>query len=113
MFASNPDQPFNSPMARKLIEYVSRKANAPCNEPAARERHSSQRRVLRDNVSPVSQSLSMRVARRSVRSRGHVVTDNELQAQEWLDDRLAAFYHEGHGLWPRLRRFFGGHHRAG
>jgi hypothetical protein len=36
------------------------------------------------------------------------ITNDELSAQEWLDDRLMAFYHEKHDLWPRVRRFLSG-----
>jgi hypothetical protein len=36
---------------------------------------------------------------------------DELRSQEWLDDRLVAFYDKRHGLWPRLRRFFAGSHQ--
>lgn len=37
-----------------------------------------------------------------------MVAEDELKAQAWLDERLTAFYHRGHGLWPRVCRFFAG-----
>jgi hypothetical protein len=59
----------------------------------------------RNAISPVSLNPSVRPTHRSGLGR-HSITADELRAQAWLDDRLVAFYREGHGLWPRVRRIF-------
>lgn len=66
----------------------------------------------RSAVSPVSQSISVQPKRRLTPHR-RGISENELREQAWLDDRLMAFYERRHhGLWPTVRRVFGGsHHR--
>ncbi len=36
----------------------------------------------------------------------------DVRVQAWLTERLAVLHYERHGLWPRLRRLFGGNRRV-
>jgi hypothetical protein len=101
MFASHPDSrsafsgwgQFLGQSGRSRGELVERRG-------AAETRRSP------NSLNPGSQSLSVRPARHRQHAGHYVVTDDEVRAQAWLDERLAAFYDAKHGLWPRVRRFF-------
>jgi len=78
-------------------------------EPSPREQPGSLERRPNQVVNPVTPFVFNNPAPRRLHSRRHSVSDKELQAQAWLDDRLAAFYRRDHGLWPRVRRLISGH----
>lgn len=113
MFASHADRShssFDSPSAKevagRVLGHFGRNAEAPRAELLPKGLAAKKFGGSRDAVTPVSQNISVR-SRRAFSGRS-MVTENELHSQEWLDNRLATFYHERQGLWPRVRRFLSG-----
>jgi hypothetical protein len=109
MFASHPDQSGSSNSLRRVVDRI-------LHSDSGRAESFPNRRQLvragdsRDAVRPLPQKLSALGRRRAFAGRSQITVD-ELRSQEWLDDRLVAFYDKRHGLWPRLRRFFAGSHQ--
>lgn len=113
MFAGHPDRShssFNLPSAKSLsgrvLGFIGRSHETRRAELLTKRQNFESTRGSHGAVKPMSQSLSTNVLRRRAFAGRSVITQDELRAQEWLDDRLLAFYQSGHGFWPRLIRFF-------
>ena len=121
MFANHSNRSsssaFDSPSARhiagRILGYFSRPDHDSRAELLPKGQAVKKFEGLRNVANPLSQNLSVRAAGRRAFSGRSVVTQDEVLAQEWLDNRLAAFYQEGHGFWPRVRRFLSGNGPAG
>lgn len=112
MFASHSDHRGAASLAGKMIGYLNSRSNSPRAELLPRKHAIARRREIGRSdtssaASPSSHSASTH-ARRRAGGGWHMVAEDELKAQAWLDERLTAFYHRGHGLWPRVCRFFAG-----
>jgi len=100
--------PWARHLAARVVASISRKGHVPRAEVLPQERSVRRIRGTAVAANPTSQSLSVPPGRRPAFAGRSAITNDELSAQEWLDDRLMAFYHEKHDLWPRVRRFLSG-----
>jgi hypothetical protein len=83
-------------------------ANLKCNRTCdiSQERVSERSELRADRGNPAVRTIRQRPKPTQLTVRRTPMSNEEIRAQIWLDERLVKFYRRRNGLWPKLRRLF-------
>jgi hypothetical protein len=83
-------------------------ANLKCNRTCgnSHERVSEKSELRADRRNPTERTLPQGRRTTQLTGRRTPISNEEIRAQIWLDERLVKFYRRRNCLWPKLRRLF-------
>jgi hypothetical protein len=72
----------------------------------SQERLSERSELRADGGNPAKRAIPRGRKTTQIIARRTPMSNEEIRAQIWLDERLVKFYRRRNGLWPKLRRLF-------